>query len=232
MLKKLCFLSWSLSLTLFASEQLVVVVADDFETSAAHLQRYEKVDDAYIKVGKPLSVNIGRNGLGWGLGHPFKHAADEPLKYEGDGKAPAGIFNLGSVFGYAPEEKTAMPYLQSGKDLICIDDSSSSYYNRLYPITDQMVVKSFEWMRRDDALYELGVTVDHNVKGEAQRGSCIFLHVEKGPKAPTAGCTSMPLSQLRTITQWLDHDKKPLLIQIPKAYCHQLQEHYPGVNCP
>lgn len=232
MLKKLCFLSWSLSLTLFASEQLVVVVADNFTTSTAHLQRYVKVDDTYSKIGSALVVNIGRNGLGWGLGRPFEHAEGEPLKHEGDGKAPAGIFDLSSVFGYAAAEDTAMPYLQSGRDLICIDDSSSPDYNKLHSITDRTMVKSFEWMRRDDTLYELGITVDHNVRGEEKRGSCIFLHVEKGPKAPTAGCTSMPLPQLRTVTRWLDHDKKPLLIQIPKAYCHQVEKRFPGVTCP
>jgi D-alanyl-D-alanine dipeptidase len=232
MLKKLCLLSWSLSLSLLASEQLIVVVAKNFDTSTAQLQRYEQSDNRYKKVGKTIPVNLGRNGLGWGLGHPFKHAEGEPLKHEGDGKAPAGIFDLSHVFGYAPSAPTAMPYLQSGHDLICIDDTSSPFYNTLQPITDKTEIKSFEWMRRDDALYELGVTVDHNVKGVKPRGSCIFMHVEKAPGSPTAGCTSMTLPRLKTVVGWLDSGKKPLLIQIPKAYCETIEKQYPGVSCP
>ena len=54
-------------------------------------------------------------------------------------------------------------------------------------------------MRRDDHQYRLGIVVDHNKKQIKNGGSCIFLHVQKGIDAPTAGCTSMRYEDLKTI---------------------------------
>lgn len=220
-------------LPLLASGQLLVVIADDFDTPKASLQRYEYGAGHYVKVGNAIAVNIGRNGLGWGIGESeTMHGADEPFKREGDGKAPAGIFSLGKVFGYAPNARTAMPYLHATRDLICIDDASSPFYNTIRPVNDSVVVKSFEWMRRDDELYALGVTVGHNPQGVSEKGSCIFLHVQKSGDSPTAGCTSMTIDELRTLAGWLDPDKKPLLVQIPKSRCMQISRRFNGVTCP
>lgn len=218
---------------LLASEQLIVVIADDFDAPAASLQRYGYAEGKYAKVGKSITVNIGRNGLGWGIGESeIAHGGDEPLKQEGDGKAPAGIFPLNKVFGYAPHTSSAMPYLHATNDLICIDDASSPLYNKIVPVTPDITLKSFEWMKRDDDLYAIGVTVGHNPQGIAQKGSCIFLHVQKADASPTAGCTSMTKEALRTLTKWLDPRKKPLLVQIPRAYCAQITQHFDGVDCP
>ena len=218
--------------SLCASEQIILVSADDFNASTAQLQRYELDTGAYRKVGPEVTVNIGRNGLGWGAGGNVPpHRDNEPVKREGDGRAPAGMFPLQSVFGYAISADTAMPYMQAAADLICVDDSDSPHYNTITPVTGDVVISSFEWMKREDDLYALGVTVAHNPQRIPQNGSCIFLHVQKGVASPTAGCTSMTKEELETVVRWLDPAKKPQLVQIPKAYCSEISNRYPGIEC-
>ena len=198
---------------LFA-RQIVLVVAEDFNSTTARLSCLE---DGKV-VCRDILVNLGRNGLGWGLGIvDVAHDKNEPVKKEGDGKAPAGVFPLTKVFGYATKPKNLkMPYIKATADLMCIDDEASPNYNRL--VYNDKKAKSFEKMRREDGLYRLGVVVGHNQKGIRGRGSCIFLHLQRFNGAPTAGCTSMSKKDLQKVIGWLDADKKPLLIQLPKKY--------------
>jgi len=211
----------------FAS-QIVLVVSQDINTSKAKLQRY---DDGK-KVGNVIDVNIGKNGLGIGLSNHSKSiltSKNEVQKKEGDKKAPLGIFRLSSVFGYEQEVKTNMPYIQATKDLICVDDSDSIHYNKILKMPD-IKPKSFEYMRRDDHQYRLGVVVNHNVNQIKNGGSCIFLHVQKDINAPTAGCTSMRYEDLKTIVEWLDPKKNPILIQIDKKHLKDVKRVYPELE--
>lgn len=211
---------------LFSDEQVVLVISDDFNTSRANLSCYENGR----KVFDSFDVNIGKNGLGWGLGEViFTQKKLEPLKFEGDKKAPIGVFKLLSVFGYEKEKNLKMKYLHSTKDLICVDDSDSEKYNKIINMPTSKP-KSFEYMKRDDKQYELGVVVSHNSKQIKQRGSCIFLHVEKYEGAPTAGCTSMSLENMTKIVEWLDESKNPILIQVPKVKLNQIKELYPNLE--
>ena len=197
------------------TKQLLVVTSADFNSSTAILQAYERETNQWIKIFEPISVNLGRNGLGWAESKKhFTFKKDEPFKYEGDGKAPAGLFSLDTFFGYEKREFN-FPYLQVGKDDICVDDSNSEEYNKLVKIDNTKNYQSFELMRRNDDLYELGILVGHNKKGTKKRGSCIFLHIQRDQNSPTSGCTSMSKPELLKLMQWLDYDKKPLLLQVP-----------------
>lgn len=229
---KALFFSWVFPFILTAQTQLLLVVSDDFNTAKAQLQRYEKHRDHFVKVGESIPVNLGRNGLGWSVDALRFAKTNEPIKHEGDGRAPAGIFELGEVFGYAVSHATHMSYRHASQDLICIDDSGSPKYNHITTIDNNTTVKSFEWMRRDDALYRLGVTVRHNTQNQKEMGSCIFLHVETTPPKPTAGCTSMSYEALRTLVAWLDPAKSPQLLQIPKEACSTLITEFEGIDCP
>jgi D-alanyl-D-alanine dipeptidase len=51
------------------------------------------------------------------------------------------------------------------------------------------------------------------VKGQ---GSCIFFHLWRNEKTPTVGCTAMPEPILVELLAWLDPEKSPLLVQLPK----------------
>ena len=209
-----------------ASKQLIVVEANDFNSSVAQLQAYERADTHWHKKGEPIQVNLGRNGLGWGIGlRPFRHFKNEPLKKEGDGKSPAGLFNLGTFFGYK-EHSFKFPYIKVTQQYLCIDDSSSPLYNTLVQSKDSSAFKSYENMRREDNLYKLGIVIKHNVQGERERGSCIFIHIQRDTNTSTAGCTSLEEKKLLELMQWLDEKKKPLLLQLPKQYLKNFPNDY------
>ncbi len=217
---------------LCASEQLVVVVANDMNSSEGLLQRYERIKGYYLPSGKHLPVNLGRNGLGWARESTLASQCPAIQKREGDGRAPAGIFPLTALFGYAQSLPVIMPYIPADATRICVDDAAHPDYNRIVILDPEHPPKSFEWMHRDDALYEFGVVVGYNREGTPNEGSCIFLHVEKNASAPTAGCTTMPRDILQKLMQWLDPSKEPLLIQIPKCACSEIASRYQGVVCP
>ncbi len=208
----------------FSAQQIILVVADDFNTSKAKLVFYE---DKNIVLR--ADVNLGKNGLGWGIGEiKLTQDKSEPLKYEGDKKAPAGVFKLTSIFGYAHKNDYKLPYLYASKELICVDDSNSDFYNQI--INAKGDEKSFEFMRRNDNQYMYGVTVAHNANGKFKRGSCIFLHIQKDINPTTAGCTSMQEKVLKHIISFLDKDKNPLLIQIPRSSLKEVKRLYPQLN--
>ena len=208
---------------LHSSQQIIVVVSPNFNSSKAKLSCYE--DDK--KVFDTIDVNLGTKGLGWGLGEfKLKQKENEPTKKEGDKKAPAGVFKLTSTFGYAKNENFDLKYAHLSKKLICVDDSNSKHYNKIIEMPNKRP-NSFEQMRRDDDQYRLGVVVLHNKKQKKQAGSCIFLHVQKSKNASTAGCTSMTLDDMRKINSWLDGSKNPILIQVPKSSLNEIKELFP-----
>jgi L,D-peptidoglycan transpeptidase YkuD (ErfK/YbiS/YcfS/YnhG family) len=228
---KMLLLLLMCDLTARAHEQLLLVVAEDMNRSSALLQRFDHTQEGWKQIGPTVPVNLGRNGLGWGIGAvSLKHAVSDPIKHEGDGRTPAGIFALGPVFGTLPAVQTAMPYLQATGDLICIDDSRSSGYNRIAAIAPELTFRSFEWMRRKDGLYALGVVVQHNAAAVPGRGSCIFLHIERGPGTGTSGCTSMHAGALTDVVRWLDPSKAPLLVQVPKKSLPDVRQRFKGLG--
>ena len=210
---------------LYSSQQIILVVSDGFSSPKASLECYEDGK----KIFDTLQVNIGKNGLGWGIGEKvLRQGVSDPLKYEGDKKAPIGVFKLTNIYGYAQKHNYKMPYLYTSKKLICVDDSNSNFYNQIIEANGNE--KSFEYMKRDDHQYELGIVVSHNQNAIAKRGSCIFLHVKKSQNAPTAGCTSMSLKEIQKIVKWLDKDKNPILIQIPKSSSREILKLYPELE--
>jgi L,D-peptidoglycan transpeptidase YkuD (ErfK/YbiS/YcfS/YnhG family) len=202
------------------SRQMVLSVASGWDATRAMLQAYERPAPGapWAPVGAPIEGALGRTGLAWGRGlHPHGH--DGPQKLEGDGKSPAGVFDLRLVTGYAPSAPvgTRLPYRQATATLRCVDDVRSAHYNHL---ADESKVKkdwsSAEEMRRKDELYRLVVWVGHNdapvVPGG---GSCIFLHLRAGPESTTSGCTAFEPEPMERLLRWLDPRARPVLVQLP-----------------
>jgi len=213
----------SFSNLLFCSEQIILVVAPDMNSSTAKLECYENG----TKVFKTVDVNLGFNGLAWGVGkiEITDKNSSRIIKKEGDKRAPAGIFSLTKRFGYSQIRDSKMPYLLATKSLICVDDPNATSYNKIINATGNE--KSFEHMRRDDDLYKYGIVVGHNLEAKKGYGSCIFLHVQRDKNSPTMGCTSMQEEEIKKIAQWLDKEQHPILIQIPKRSAKRVLELYP-----
>jgi D-alanyl-D-alanine dipeptidase len=206
-----------------ASTQLVTVVSADWSAVPATLTRYEPKDGAWSTVGEPVPVVLGKSGLGWGIGMKPAPSSDGPTKKEGDGRSPAGVFSLGSAFGYAAPADASflkLPYLQATTDLECVDDPASSHYNTLV-YRSQITTpdwNSSEIMKRPDALYRWGIFVNHNATARTPGGgSCIFLHLWSGPDSATVGCTAGDEARMKEVFAWLDPAKHPLIVQLPKT---------------
>ena len=216
------------------STQMIIVTTSSWNAVEGQLRRYERAttQDKWRPVGEPASIVVGENGLGWGIGvmatdGDHVRVASDPIKREGDGKAPAGVFALGTAFGYAsqPLRGLKMPYLNLTPSIECVDDTGSKHYNR---IVDRSVVaadwNSSEHMRNTGELYRWGIVVDHNgivmernaSPPEPGGGSCVFLHIWRGNHQGTAGCTAMAQLDLETLLTWLDPARKPLLVQLPE----------------
>jgi D-alanyl-D-alanine dipeptidase len=217
------------------STQMIVVTTADWNAVDGQLQRYERGDthEGWRAVGEPIPIVVGKNGMGWGIGlggknGPGVRRGSDPIKKEGDGKSPAGVFALGTAFGDAPQALPGLklPYLELTPSIECVDDPHSKFYNR---VLDRNTVApdwhSSEHMRNVGEAYRWGIVVGHN-GGAAQSndrppipggGSCVFLHIWSGPGHGTAGCTAMAQSNLETLLLWLDPKREPILVQLPAA---------------
>ena len=205
--------------------QRVVVVADDDTTIYATLYGFEGAAGSWTQAFTN-PVTIGRNGLGWGIGlhDPAEIPQADPIKHEGDGKAPMGVFALTQAWGYLPAASvdTRLPYEPATPDLLCIDDVASPFYNSVIdreaaglPAND---LPSHEDMLRGDDLYKYTIFVAHNAPNpQPGAGSCIFLHIWSGADGATAGCTSMVEADLVRLLAWLDPAKSPALVQLTRA---------------
>jgi L,D-peptidoglycan transpeptidase YkuD (ErfK/YbiS/YcfS/YnhG family) len=214
------------------AEQLVVVVTADWNAPNGELRRYERADGsaAWHEVGEAAPVTVGRAGSAWGIGlHPAQPSG--PQKREGDGRAPAGVFALGTAFGYANSASTALPYRAMSVADYCIDVPASPLYNRIVDareVGENTVAGSTEPMRRDlhadgDQRYRFGFVIEHNPNAQPGAGSCIFAHLWKAPGEPTAGCTAMADGVMEQLVGWLDPRRKPVFVLLPQSEYQRLR---------
>src|SRR3954467_8870041 len=113
------------------SEQLVVVTTSGWTTTTGALRRFERsaASSEWRLVDSSVPVVVGRTGLAWGVGFDYG-IPEDPKKHEGDGKAPAGVFPLDTVFGFAPRGALVkLPYQRLLPTTDCVDDTSSTHYN-------------------------------------------------------------------------------------------------------
>lgn len=113
-----------------------------------------------------------------------------------------------------------MPYIPLMHTSVCIDDQNSLYYNQLL---DQAKIKMPDWrsaeqMRQTPPPQKLQ-------KPQKGAGSCIFMHIWRGPDVGTAGCIAMAESHLAEIVDWLDPVRKPVIALFLANIYHGLQKH-------
>lgn len=232
-------------------QQAMVVTSDSWNSTSGTMWLCERKDGHWLPTEKHWAVDLGRNGMAWGDGLLKKDDEAEPgnngvaqkddgalpndngpvRKHEGDGRAPAGVFEIGDAFGYNPSspDGTKLPYRQATDNDFFVDDEKSPYYNTWQkgpavnpdagPSANGSPVPgwtSAETMHLKDNRYELGIVVKHNmdppVPGD---GSAIFLHEWRKYGETTSGCTSMAPENMGKLMRWLDPAKKPLLVQLP-----------------
>ncbi len=204
------------------TRQLLLAVSPGWDAPTARLRAYDRrgANQPWRPAGPAFPASLGRRGLGWGRGLQ-PPGLPGPRKREGDGRSPAGVFELRLVTGYGerPPPGTRLPYRPAPATLVCVDDPGSAHYNALVDAGDTpRDWSSAESMRRPDLLYRYVVWVGHNDRpAEPGGGSCIFLHLRSGPEAVTAGCTAHELPAMEWLLRWLDPEVRPVLVQLPQA---------------
>lgn len=196
------------------TRQAVLVTSVSWGASTAQLRRYQRADEtaAFEAVGEPVVVRLGARGLGRGRGlHSASALGAIGDKREGDRRAPAGVFDLGTAFGPpAAQVPSRWPWRVVGAGDVFVDDPESPAYNQWQPGSAARAWRSAERL----SMYELGLLVMHNsapvVPGA---GSAIFLHTSDLER-PTAGCTAMQRPALEALIRWLSPDAHPRLVQV------------------
>jgi len=203
-------------------EQLILVLADTSSASAGSLFLMEKGRKGWDQE-RTTAIRLGKNGLAEGIGVKGS-GLGLPAKREGDGKTPAGLFELGAAFGYDKKisKKRDLTYVQVTPFALFVEDPKSPYYNqyrRLHrlPVTDW---EKKQLMKQDDPAHALKLFVKHNTvpQRKAGYGSAIFLHIwrEDGDR-PTTGCTVMAEKELKKLIKWIDPKKNPLMLVTTKS---------------
>lgn len=212
------------------TRELIVALVPSWDATTATLTHWRRDGGAWIPLAAPWPAVIGHGGAAWGSGLHGAGAPDRrrgPVKREGDGRSPAGMFAIGPTFGYAPAPPPGarVAYTAVTPTWRCVDDPASTHYNR---VLDEATVardwSSAEDMRRDDALYQWVVEVRHNPAAAPGGGSCIFLHAWSGPGTTTTGCTAMATPDLERMIAVLDPGARPVLVLLPADEAAALAE--------
>jgi D-alanyl-D-alanine dipeptidase len=203
--------------------QLVVVVTDSWNDFHARLYRFGQSGGGWLLAGKGVPAVVGEQGLAWDSSLPERNPG-EPVKREGDRRAPAGLFPLSRAMGFAPISSAgvSLPYRAIAPGTHCVDDRESRYYNRI--VSEQELPgkagelwRSSERMWELPDLYRLLAVVDYNtIEPRPGAGSCIFLHIWRSSATATSGCTALAENDLAALMQWLKPEAGPALVQLPR----------------
>ena len=212
-------------------KKLIVVTTPNWDSVQGTLIRYERPDRSWMQVGEPVPIVVGHAGLAWDPAltreNPGRYPG--PTKHEGDGRSPAGIFQLKrGTFGFAPALPGSSLYLHLTPAIECVDDPDSRYYGK---IVDREQVEQVDWKSSEKMSsipqYRWGVVVNYNmdkpVRGD---GSCVFLHQWSGPGNGTAGCTAMSSENIEEIVHWVKDDERAVLVQLPQREYRRLRIHW------
>lgn len=202
------------------AQQLLVVVANGWNNLQGRLYAYNKTGSKWVFQFSNRVV-LGEKGLGLGHGLVPLLIDNVPIKKEGDKKSPAGIFSIGTAFGYAPYQDAGWinnRYIPCTDTLICVDDLHSVNYNQLVKKdTAAKDYNSHEEMRLEKDYYKWGLVVNYNTdKPVAGGGSCIFIHIWESDHEGTTGCTAMKEDDLLQILHWIKASANPVLVQLPE----------------
>lgn len=212
--------------------QLLVGVARGWDDSHATLTLYERKAGGKWNVdGSSWSARLGRDGLAWGRGlHAVPRASGGGAKREGDMRAPAGMFEIGGVWGYETSVKrhSKLPYKRITTRDLWIEDPKSPHYNRHLVLSRE---PQAEWekkgqMRQNDHAHSLKMFIGHNAAPNVVpgAGSAIFFHIWRadGGRA-TAGCTTMDEGKLRELIAKIDPTKRPVYVLLPREEYDRLR---------
>ncbi len=195
-------------------QQLLLVTSHDWNTYIGILERYQRSTPhtPWQQVGERLGVVIGAEGLAW-PGDVEVAAGASPIKKEGDLRTPVGVFEIGPAFGFSDNPGIRISYQRLTETIVGVDDIKSRYYNQ---VIDADKIKDRDWDSAEEMFtipqYELGAVIQYNtINPRPGAGSCIFMHIWRGPDLGTHGCVAMTKEDLHTVLTWLAPEKHPMI---------------------
>ena len=208
------------------TKQLLLGIAPGWNSSHVTLAFYERGPLGKWNKVDSWKGRLGKNGLAWGLGlHDIPAGAK--MKKEGDGRTPAGIFDIGvGAWGYAAsstiKRNPKLFYHQITTRSLWFEEGDASTYNSFKIIKHEPRTQSEKkaQMRQGDYAHSLKLFIAHNAQPNAKPGfgSAIFFHIWRGGGAKaTAGCTTMPEGNLKKLIAQIDPVKKPRYVILPQS---------------
>ena len=173
-----------------SATRLLLVTTPNFNAFKGSMVTYARSSPtaAWQPSGNRRPIVVGRKGLAWGWTATSYAKAGEPLKREGDKRAPAGIFAIGRPFGTSDKQLKGFVRLKHGQHF-CVDDTRSKHYGRIVSRGQAGRSTSGEEMSKI-SLYRQGLVVNYPPNAKKRAGSCIFVHVWRRPNSPTVGCVA------------------------------------------
>ena len=177
------------------TKQMIVMSVPTKSSPTGTLTAFEKDDNGkWLPVPEigPVAGHVGELGIG------------EPK--DSVRRTPEGTFGFDQAFGRLDNPGTKMPYKKVDNQDWWVSNLDSPDYNK-------MVRQPNDPGGGSENLYNMGPSYDYavniahnpgNVKGKA---TAMFLHVDNG--APTWGCVSIPLENMKKVLQWMDPAKNP-----------------------
>ncbi|MFI4937389.1 MAG: L,D-transpeptidase [Candidatus Berkiellales bacterium] len=208
--------------------QFILVITPDGDANQGLLQRYQRLSNTHQwnTVGNPMSVLVGKNGMA--LGFDFNNDSIKlPIKKEGDGRTPMGIFNLGPAFGFDKTSSIAnFDYLPINEKTVCVDDPQSHYYNQ---VLDSSTISKPDWHSQEDmhkiSVYRYGSIIQYNKDGRTPgAGSCIFIHLSTSHTTGTLGCVAMDEANLKILLAWLNKTQNPTIGLFTKSVYKEVRD--------
>ena len=169
--------------------QLITVTAASYGTTYATLRVYRLSRGKWVEVFGPWTARVGYNGV-----------ARPGAKREGDGRTPSGTYGFSFFFGVDPNPGVSFSYRHAYPYDYWDDDPASPRYNEWVNTRTQNAGAYPEPMHQVPA-YDYAAVIAYNTARVPGRGSAIFLHVGTG--TATAGCVSLPTSELLAVLRWL-----------------------------
>jgi L,D-peptidoglycan transpeptidase YkuD (ErfK/YbiS/YcfS/YnhG family) len=176
--------------------QLITVTAASHSATFATFGAYRITHGHAVEVFGPWTARVGYNGIA----RPGK-------KREGDGRTPSGSYGFSFFFGVRHDDGFFFPFRHAYRYDFWDDDPDSSLYNEWVNARKHNPGLRPEPVHQVPA-YEYAAVITYNARRVPGLGSAIFLHVSTG--TATAGCVSLPRSELLRVLRWLrprDHPR-------------------------
>jgi len=177
------------------STQMITVTSESVYDTVATLSAWER-DEAgtWTAVIGPTEAHLGAEGIG--------------IPRDSVWRTPMGTFALDQAFGNQPDPGTKMPYFQADEQDWWDALPGSPTYNTHVRQVESPGGDS-ENILATGEVYDYVVNIAHNPQRVDGYASGIFLHVTNGE--PTWGCVAIDRDVMRSIVQWLDPARQPII---------------------